>query len=267
MMKDLIKMCNKLDKAKTLEERLMSDLSLSCNKIQKKYEIKKATKRLKPSQLGGCMRKAVYQLLDTEINPADIDLADIQKTAIAESGTDRHIRIQKLLMNLDEFEYLDVEKYIKEHKLDDIEVLEKYGAETKCYSKKYNMSFMVDGILLDKRTNEIYIFEFKTEISSKWLNRKEVEGNHIAQATAYSLCLNIDKVIFLYENRDTCMLKFYELYITNQYKERILYKIDRINKSVENKELIHIENKKNCTSCCYKSLCNKNILILEKERV
>ena len=264
MMKDLVKIYNKRKNSKTLEERFMSDLSISCNKIQKKYETKKATKSLKPSQLGGCMRKAVYQLLDTDINYSDLELADLQNTSISQSGIDRHIRIQNLLMNLDKFEYLDVEQYVKEHKIDDIEIIEKCGAETKCYSKKYNMKFMTDGILLDKETKELYIFEFKTEISKKWNVRKEINNTHIAQATAYSLILNIDKIIFLYENRDTCMLKFYELNVTKQYKDRILYKIDKINNSVKNKEIIHIENNKHCTGCAYKSLCIKNILIKEE---
>ena len=95
-----------------------------------------------------------------------IDPEEEYKTAsgigILESGTDRHDRIQHVLDAMKnrgmEFEYIDVETYVKEHNLADIEIIEKKGMETKCFNKRYNMSFLTDGIIKYIPENKYFIF-------------------------------------------------------------------------------------------------------------
>ena len=109
---------------------------------------------------------------------------------ILESGTDRHDRIQHVLDSMKdlgmEFEYIDVETYVKEHNLSDIEIIEKKGMETKCFNKRYNMSFLTDGIIKYLPENKYYIFEFKTEISQKFQSREKEELLHIVEGLSES---------------------------------------------------------------------------------
>jgi hypothetical protein len=98
-------------------------------------------------------------------------------------------------------EWVDVEEYVKSHNLTDLEIRAKTGTETKLYNKKYNMSFMCDGIV--KYKGKYYVIEIKTEISSKFFSREGVDSKHYNQARAYSLNFDIPDVIFIYIRRYT----------------------------------------------------------------
>lgn len=138
--------------------------------------------------------------------------ASYQLEGICESGTDGHIRIlqaienMKNVLNID-VEYIDVAEFVKQRNLTDLEIREKSGMETKLYHKKLNMSFMTDGIIRYK--GKYFIFEFKTETSDKFYQRKGVDKKHYNQATAYSIAFKLDKVLFIYENRNTLDKKAY----------------------------------------------------------
>lgn len=138
--------------------------------------------------------------------------ASYQLEGICESGTDRHIRIQQAIENMKnvlniDVEYIDVAEFVKQRNLTDLEIREKSGMETKLYHKKLNMSFMTDGIIRYK--GKYFIFEFKTETSDKFYQRKGVDKKHYNQATAYSIAFKLDKVLFIYENRNTLEKKAY----------------------------------------------------------
>ena len=138
--------------------------------------------------------------------------ASYQLEGICESGTDGHIRIQQAIENMKnvlniDVEYIDVAEFVKQRNLTDLEIREKSGMETKLYHKKLNMSFMTDGIIRYK--GKYFIFEFKTETSDKFYQRKGVDKKHYNQATAYSIAFKLDKVLFIYENRNTLDKKAY----------------------------------------------------------
>jgi hypothetical protein len=157
----------------------------------------------KPSSML-CERQMVYQVLGYE---PEKDNTTASLTGICESGTDRHLRIQKAIDNMKnngiDCEYIDVAEYIKQRNIQDIEIVDKKEMETKLYNPKLNLSFLCDGIIRYK--SKYYILEIKTESSNKFMKRTGVDESHYDQAIAYSTNLDIDKVMFLYESRDVCL--------------------------------------------------------------
>lgn len=243
-------------------------------KIQPPY---KPSIYYKPSSLV-CLRQMYF-------TRKGIDPEGEYKTAsgigILESGTDRHDRIQHVLdamKNLGmEFEYIDVETYVKEHNLADIEIIEKKGMETKCFNKRYNMSFLTDGIIKYIPENKYFIFEFKTEISQKFQTREHEEVIHQSQAACYALNFGIPDTLFVYEDRNFCNHKAFHYHVTEEDKKfKVTDKIEKVEKYLkEDKVPPKITNKdidpnyvggqdrvtgpsaKICQYCKFKEHCNK----------
>lgn len=231
----------------------------------------------KPSSLV-CLRQMYF-------TRKGIDPEEEYKTAsgigILESGTDRHDRIQHILdamKNLGmEFEYIDVETYVKEHNLADIEIIEKKGMETKCFNKRYNMSFLTDGIIKYIPENKYFIFEFKTEISQKFQTREHEEVIHQSQAACYALNFGIPDTLFVYEDRNFCNHKAFHYHVTEDDKKfKVTDKIekveqylkeDRVPPKITNKDIdpnyvggqdrVTGPSAKICQYCKFKEYCNK----------
>ena len=154
-------------------------------------------------------------------------------------------------------EYIDIEDFVKQRGLTDIEIIEKTGIETKCYNKKYNISFLTDGIIRYK--SKYYILEIKTEMSHKYWEHMSVRKEHIAQGVTYFISFGIPDVLYLYENRDTLDKKAFMLSVSQEQVDNVLSTIDFVNSCVEadivpDKE----EDKHKCSYCDYKEKC-KNI--------
>ena len=243
-------------------------------KIQPPY---KPSIYYKPSSLV-CLRQMYF-------TRKGIDPEEEYKTAsgigILESGTDRHDRIQHVLdamKNLGmEFEYIDVETYVKEHNLSDIEIIEKKGMETKCFNKRYNMSFLTHGIIKYIPENKYFIFEFKTEISQKFQTREHEEVIHQSQAACYALNFGITDTLFVYEDRNFCNHKAFHYHVTEEDKKfKVTDKIEKVEQYLkEDKVPPKITNKdidpnyvggqdrvtgpsaKICQYCKFKEHCNK----------
>ena len=231
----------------------------------------------KPSSLI-CMRQMYFTRKG--IDPEE-EVKSASSIGITQSGTDRHDRIQHTLEGMKElgmeFEYVDVETYVKEHNLTDIEIIEKKGMETKCFNKRYNISFLTDGIIKYIPDNKYYIFEYKTEISAKFRNREHEEITHRTQAACYSLSFGIDDTLFVYENRDICEKKAFHYHSDyNEQKEKVIDKIKKCEEYLaENKVPPKLTNKdidpnfvggkdrmvgpsaKICQYCKYKKECSK----------
>lgn len=175
-----------------------------------------------------------------------------------ESGTDRHERLQAHIDQMCEltvWEYVDVEQWIQENNITDVEVRGKKGYETKCYSPKYNLSFQVDGILRNVETGDTYILEIKTEGMGKHNKRTTFEEGHLEQATAYGHVLNINQVMFLYECRDTLNKKAYVGIITELLVSMLLDKFAEVNRMVEAGKPVICEVFWLCKYCNYRTLC------------
>lgn len=233
----------------------------------------------KPSSLV-CLRQMYFTRKGI---PPEDEIKDPSFIGICESGSDRHNRIQNVLSHMKdlgmEFEYIDVETYVKEHNLTDIEIKEKRGMETHCFNKRYNISFFTDGIIKFIPENKYFIFEYKTETTQKFSKRDEEEIIHRTQAAAYALSFDIDDTLFVYEDRNFCNKKAFHFHVTEEDKkvkvadkintcERYL-KEDKVPPKITNKDIdptmdwgqdrVNGPSAKICQYCKYKKECCKHL--------
>lgn len=241
----------------SIEEAFVADLTASIEKIDKSNP-KTPSKSYKPSSMQ-CIRNMFFQLTG---ETQDEERATSCLIGIGESGTDRHERLQKAIEQMKnnniDCEYIDVEKYVLENNLTHLEIVKRQGSEVKLRHKSLNITFLCDGII--KYKGNYYILEIKTESVYKYQNRDAVAPEHVTQGTCYSTCLEINKVMFLYENRDNCSKKAFILEVTNDMKqELILNRIEECDGYVS--RLIcppkPTVSKKICEYCKYKKACKK----------
>lgn len=259
-LKNVMRLIDVANNELPIEQQFLNDLT---NSIEKGVEMNsgKPSQTYKPSSMN-CNRAMVYQVLGVEPDAAS---ASYQFAGICESGTDRHIRIQQAIENMQKYlnadcEYINVADYIKQRNLADLEILGQSGMETKLHHKKLNMNFMCDGIIRYK--SKYFIFEFKTEMSNKFYKRTNVDENHYNQATAYSIAFGINKVLFVYENRDTLDKKAYIREVTNEMREELIGRIDYCDgyvKKLKAPPRPQDVTKKTCNYCIYKNQCRKDM--------
>ena len=245
------------EKEVLLETSFSDDLKYCIEKLNAKTH--NPSPFYKPSSLH-CIRNMYYQRTDTNVDtrPESPDLI-----GIGESGTDRHLRILYYVSKMKDLgidcEWVDVETYIEEHNLEDLEVIDKGEYETKLFNKKYQFRFMTDGLL--KYRGTYYILEIKTESSFKWVNRNGVDPKHYNQAIAYSLNFQIPTVIFVYENRDVCSKKVFRYDVSDIDRQGLIDKLvtceSYVEKHIVPTKPINIE-KSVCQYCDYKSTCRKD---------
>lgn len=244
----------------SIEDQFLQDLTTSIEKAVGQNSTK-PSQTYKPSGMN-CERAMVYQVLGVDPDKGN---TSYQLEGICESGTDRHIRIQQAIENMNKVldvdcEYINVADFVKQRNLDYLEIKGQSGMETKLYHKNFNMSFMTDGIIRYK--GKYFIFEFKTETADKFYQRKGVDPKHYNQATAYSLAFRLDKVLFIYENRNTLDKKAYIREVTGEMKDELIQKLQYCNRFVEKNKIppkpLHID-KKQCTYCSYRNQCGKDI--------
>jgi CRISPR/Cas system-associated exonuclease Cas4 (RecB family) len=255
----LLNVLNAVNKEElAVERQFLNELQTSIELTDRK-NARKPSQTVKPSSLH-CIRNMYYQVSGAEPQSEGASSALI---GICESGTDRHDRIQRAVMGMKDnnidCEYVNVAEYVKSHDLQDIDVVSQQGNETKLYHKKLNMSFLCDGII--KYHGKYYILEIKTETSYKFLNRENVNPDHILQGTAYSLALGIDNVLFLYESRDNCLKKTYMLHVTDDMRGNLQNKIYECLEYVQAKVLPPKPSdvsKKTCTYCNYSGRCKQD---------
>lgn len=217
------------------------------------------SKTYKPSGMN-CIRQSYYQVMGVHPDKAHSSYVLV---GICNSGSDIHERIQKAVSGMKEngmeCEYIDVAEYVKQRNLDYLQVVKQQGMETKLYHKTLNISFLCDGII--KYKNHYYILELKTETSRKWWDRKDVDDSHKQQATAYSVSLGIDEVLFVYISRDTLDMKSFMFTVTDDMKQNLIGYIEECDGYV--KRMItppKPENvlKKTCEYCIYRQTCRKD---------
>ena len=207
-----------------------------------------------------CIRASYYQIVGIQPDEAS---SSYSLVGICNSGTDIHIRIQTSVAQMKEngidCEYIDVSEFIRNRNLDYLDIISKNGMETKLYHKKYNMSFMCDGII--KYKNHYYILEIKTENSYKFMNRKDVDPSHYNQAIAYSLAFGVDQVLFVYINRDVLDMRAFMFDVTGEMKQSLIGYIDECDGYVNRKiapPKSETVSKKACSYCIYKTQCKRD---------
>lgn len=254
-LKNIHRLIMEATKQVPISESFVADLKVA---IEKRDSVNSRipSKSYKPSSMK-CIRNMYFQIVGADVDTEPVNSCLI---GICESGTDRHERIQSAVCAMKDFgidcEYINVADFVKEHNLVDLEIKEQKGFETKLFNKRYNISFMCDGII--KYKGKYYILEIKTESIYKWQSRNEVAEEHISQGTAYSLSFGIDEVLFLYESRDTCDKKAFILEITPEMKMDLVSKIEECDQYVSKLTVPPKPQdlpRKVCAYCGYKTQC------------
>lgn len=256
-LKNLLSLVGEAEKASPIAESFLNQLIQSIEMTANKNN-KKPSAHYKPSSMN-CIRNMYYQMIEADMDPS---LKEYEGVGIAESGTDRHERIQKAVIAMKangfDCEYIDVEEYVNSHNLTNIEVKGKSGVETRLFNKAFNISFLCDGII--KFKDKYYILEIKTEAAKKWQSRDSVDENHHKQATAYALSLGINEIIFLYENRDLCNKKAYLFNVTDQMKESLICLLQTCDEYLDLQIVPPkpVVSTKICQYCAYKTRCRRD---------
>lgn len=224
-----------------------------------------------PSSLYKCERELYYMIMGYEKEPSQVPVHLLGSwRALANTGTDRHERIQTTITKMKEngmdIEWIDVEKYVNEHGPETTKLAEETdpekakaakedSMETKLYSSVISSRFKCDGLVLID--GEYYIIEIKTMNSRKWSKSKtkgDILDEHELQASAYSIAIGVDNVLYIYENRDNGQLLVFEKEVTSEMKHKVMNKILTVQ---EYKRIGKIPPKKNCDMkfCDYKRRC------------
>ena len=239
-------------------DKFLNELTRTIQTIQANQRTGLPSKTYKPSSMGGCSRSIYYELTGA---PLDGVPEDYSFTGICESGTSRHEVLQSYVMQMKEagfdWEWIDPAVYVEEHKIPHMEVISRSGNEVKFFNSLYNMRFLCDGII--RLGDKYYILEIKTESCFKFDKHDDAWKSHKMQATCYSLCFDIDEVIFLYENRDTCVKKSFLVTVTDEMKDEVEEKIAEIDMAIDEGTIPpKEETASDCQYCEYKRQCRKD---------
>lgn len=255
-LKNVVKLINRENKDVPIEKQFLDDLCRSIELTDAKTA-RKPSKTFKPSSMN-CVRQMYYQLAGVERDEANTSYTLV---GITNAGSDIHERIQKAVLDMKnngiDCEYVDVADYVRSRNLDDIDIVQKSGMETKLYNHNLNMSFLCDGII--RYQGRYYILELKTETSNKFWQRKGVDPHHYNQGTAYSLNFGLDDVIFVYISRDTLNMKSFLYHVTDDMRKDLCIKMAECTLAID---MGTVPNKpesvdrKTCEYCAYRKTCD-----------
>lgn len=251
--KDLLNIIKSKEKAQTVGEQFVADLN---RYFQLSKEVYVPSKTIKPSGLGGCLRQQWLIL-----QGADRDVGVLEKAediTIQQIGNDRHERLQNACQDAKNYGiniiWCDPEEEARlaQSKGINTVIKRRMGNELLCYNEDYNASFKCDGIIIyqDKK----YILEIKTEEYGKFNCRYGPEPKHTYQAALYSLCFGINRIMFLYEDRNLTFRKGYEFIVTDQFKQTVKDRIELI-LAYDKTNIAPPKEKDKCTYCYYKQAC------------
>lgn len=253
---NLAKLINAANEKKSPEKVFMDAYNSTLIALD---EPRKPSKFYKPSSIGGCPRNVYFQRIGTEQDKNSGVSPEIME--MGHSGTDRHERIQKVVMNMRkhgfDIDWIPLDKFLESRPVEGTKVVSKVGAEYKLFNEKYQLSLMCDGVI--KLESVYYILEIKTEVSFKWQGRCEVSVTHIPQACSYALVLGIPRILFLYENRDMLKKKPFVIEVTpKQIQETVLDPIIFIEKHIMDGVIPDKTDSPNlCKYCRYTEECKK----------
>lgn len=210
----------------------------------------------KPSSLQ-CMRIMYFDRIQASL---DKSLIEYSSARICETGSNSHECIQYYVSRMKDFgkdwEFVDVETYIKEHNLDYLTVRNKKAYETHLLDTRYGISFLCDGIV--RHDGKYYILEIKTETDDKGLGRDSADPYHKLQSVSYSLSLKLNDIIWLYEERNFCCPKSFHTIVTDDDRMTLVQRFETVEQAV--KDLIPPEkctSRKTCVYCPYKTVCKQ----------
>lgn len=209
----------------------------------------------RPSSMYGCERMLFFMRIHAGAEPkVEVEPNLVE---ICHSGTDRHLRIQHIVEQMEGVTCLDIEEIVKEANQKGIKT-EFLGwnedkTEARCKNDELSIYFQPDGVI--NFMGKDVILEIKTESTYQHGNRYEPKDDHKYQATCYGMGLGIDYVLFFYEDRNFCKKKPYLWKITDEMKTKVINKIASVNKAVDT-GLPPEKDTNKCAYCRYKHECS-----------
>lgn len=208
----------------------------------------------RPSSMYGCDRMLFFQRIHSGSNNGDS--MDTNLIEICNSGTDRHLRIQHLVEDMEGVKCIDIEDAVKEAQQKGIKTefvgWNKDHTEARCKNDELQIFFQPDGVI--HFMGRDVILEIKTESTYQHSTRYEPKEDHKYQATCYGMGLGIDYVLFFYEDRNFCGKKAYLWKITDEMKATVRNKIQRVSKALD-MGIPPEKDENKCTYCMYKHEC------------
>lgn len=254
-LKSLIKVAEGKNAANvSFETKFIKEYAAAVHRQEERERQAYPSNYFRPSSMYGCDRMLFFQRIYS--GSSNGDQMDTNLIEICNSGTDRHLRIQHLVEDMDGVTCLDLEEVVKEANQKGIPT-EFVGwnedhTEARCKNEELSIYFQPDGVL--NFMGKDVILEIKTESTYQHSNRYEPKEDHKYQATCYGMGLGIDYVLFFYEDRNFCGKKAYLWKITDEMKATVLSKIQRVSKALEDGTPPEKDENK-CTYCMYKHEC------------
>ncbi len=224
---------------------------------------RKSKANIKPSK-AHCLREMYYILISGELD--GLETVDPDMYLIQRDGSDMHNTIQNILLRSKNYgiEMLDPAEEVKKAQQMGINTIIRESShpddnssyEIPCFNTDYNISFRFDGII--RFLNKKAILEIKNEDHFKWTKRLGPEEDHILQVTFYSICLGINYVLLLYVDRNYRKRKGYLVEISEDMKDKQIYRIKLVHYCAENNILPSKEPGKHCRYCNFKTICQKD---------
>lgn len=221
----------------------------------------------KPSSIWGCERMMFFQRLGEKQDEPDLDDAwTYQGIRMMDSGTDTHERLQKVFQKMaeldPEMQILNVRDLVKDanHAGINTEFVEydEDGFEAKCRNNDLMISFKADGAFRFMGKEVIAEIKATNIFTFNKIKNGAIPHEHRIQASCYGFALNIDYVLFIYEDRNFCQHHIELMKVNHNDIKKLKKKVEGVEQAVKNK--IPPEKNtagKNCTYCNYKTLCEK----------
>lgn len=251
----------------SFEDKFLANYNKALEQKSKKTEQKTPFNYTRPSSLGKCPREIYYMRNQQPQEKESNTEWRYNLLGILESGTDRHERIQATLQEMETMGILkniDIEQATERARSRGVNT-EFVGwnedrTEGRCKNNDYGIYFQPDGLL--EYEGKTILFEIKTCSHFKFQKLKKQKKpfeEHLYQATAYALGLDVDQVLFFYEERGFTAHRLFLVDITKEMKQTVIDKLKYLDHCVKNEELPRAETDK-CQYCKYKTLCASDSL-------
>lgn len=208
---------------------------------------RKPSQTFAPSSMR-CERISWFRLRGVE--PDKLETADIGLDFTAKMGTACHEMIQEALSRTEY--WVDVQSYVESLPNKDLYSLERNGYETRITMQDPPIRFSCDGIL--NIDGQYILIEIKSCDHSSFMDLTDPKSQHIYQAKGYGTLLHIDKVIFIYIDRQYGDVKSYEIKITLEDSTQIVNMFSRVQKLAKARIVPEPLPKGDCW--CSRSMCN-----------
>lgn len=266
-MTGLKKLAGKIKKEEKLASRTYEDLFIA---TVDDYMIKdrqlnerRRKKTFNPSSYFKCKRLQWYSFKSIDAGVEVSSSRSARLNRIFEVGSRLHEWFQDaIIMDMSDKGYP-----VKVLTINDLPVKDKAGLqfmgvhssspmEIKFRDSSYSnipISAMIDGFI--NFMDMDVLFEFKTINADDFTLLLEPLIDHVKQGAMYSLCLGIDRVLFLYLCKNTQNLKAYVYEYNNSHRDWVIDRISEIEDLYKKNILPEKEVGTDCRYCAFKKLC------------